>query len=746
MAANIDKKEILKGQLGTLLLPIAGRKKLTEWALKGLGAFGDAVNTVATAGASTDFGQTSPFTFSTSKERKNIVKGREKVRQKAKREIEDKSVYLSPSSHVVAWTQGSLDPRVGAQKIAKWGPEAQLLSAATDIATFAKGPKAIKATGKAAKNTVVNTAAKAGSKKPSSPQTGYTRYVEGVPVQNWVQNFINKYLKTEPTLTVEDFNQSSTYTSPFDQDFVPLATSDVGPRNVRFAEGMLQRLKDQGYRTDLHVPIKERGITTKRSPNIFIPENAQKRVYIGYYPEEGTVAGHFEPLNDRAVIDPSRAVPPRTILHERIMHGTDDLVEALERIQGGKAKSMYEDFSKKLFREEIPEESGGGSTLAKNLVQNSDGTFTVVDPKSVTNGYKTVLNADKWYEVRSTVGELRRNLEWEFEKQNPEFKEMSPAKPAYKKAFNDYIDTYSDNLLTGELTNRTNGYGNTYGVLHKNNPTFHLDLRNLIKYGAMYGAPMTVGGYTLYNLYNNRQPQSYKKGGTMKKHQAFVDGVNVLDSNPSMYKKIKKKIKVRKAEEGTKLNTWNKMGNWFNNNKDTISGVLGQAMSAISSIKQSHEQNKMVEAQKKSLEIRMEADKEAARNAAYKKALERGTNRSPVVNAFNANNEANTTDYSSIDKQYQQKINNLDWIQAQNQADSTGDFINAIGGIAGTFLNKNNKSISNSASVLNNAVYKNPVKYDFTSQISKTNPIQTAANQIPAKQGSLTWYKQQYGL
>lgn len=553
MTANIDKKEILKGQFGTLLLPIAGRKKLTEWALKGLGAFGDAVNTAATAGASTDFGQTSPFTFSTSKERKNIAKGREKVRQKAKREIEDKSVYLSPSSHVVAWTQGSLNPRVGAQKIAEWGPGAQLLSAATDIATFAKGPKAIKATGKAAKNTVINTAAKAGSKKakaaisseatqPLASQT--TRQVGGVPVQDWVQDVINEKLKTNPAITVEDFNQNTTYVTPFAYNFVPLATSDVGPRNIRFAEGMLQRLKDQGYRTDLPVPVKERGITTLRSPNLFIPENAQKRVYIGYYPEEGTVAGHFEPLNDRAAVDPSRMAPPGIMLHERIMHGTDDLIEALERVQEGKAKSMYEDFSKKLFTEEIPEEAGGGSTLAKNLVQNSDGTFTVLNPESVTNGYKTVLNADKWYETRSTIGELRRNLEWEFEKQNPEFLGKSPAEKSYQRAFNQYIDSYNDNSLLAELTNRTNGYGETYGVLHKNNPTFHLDLKNLIKYGAMYGAPMTVGGYALYNLYN--KPQSYKKGGKMKKHQGFVNGVNVLDSNPTIYKKIKRKMKINK--------------------------------------------------------------------------------------------------------------------------------------------------------------------------------------------------------
>ena len=37
----------------------------------------------------------------------------------------------------------------------------------------------------------------------------------------------------------------------------------------------------------------------------------------------------------------------------------------------------------------------------------------------------------------------------------------------------------------------------------------------------------------------------FKKGGKVKKHQAFVDGVNILDSDPTAYKYVKKKYKMR---------------------------------------------------------------------------------------------------------------------------------------------------------------------------------------------------------
>lgn len=91
---------------------------------------------------------------------KKLADKKLQVQKETERQIEKAMPYLSPTNHVVAWTQGSLNPNVGAQKIAQWGPTAQLAGFGTDILAFKYMPKAVKST-----NTkVVNTAAKAGSK------------------------------------------------------------------------------------------------------------------------------------------------------------------------------------------------------------------------------------------------------------------------------------------------------------------------------------------------------------------------------------------------------------------------------------------------------------------------------------------------------------------------------------------------------------------------------------------------------
>lgn len=43
----------------------------------------------------------------------------------------------------------------------------------------------------------------------------------------------------------------------------------------------------------------------------------------------------------------------------------------------------------------------------------------------------------------------------------------------------------------------------------------------------------------------NIRKWNHKDGGEIQKHQGFVNGVNVLDSNPSMYKKIKQREKLK---------------------------------------------------------------------------------------------------------------------------------------------------------------------------------------------------------
>ena len=77
----------------------------------------------------------------------------------AEKVIEDNAVYVSPSSHVAAWFQGSWDPKIGAQYLAS-DPRLQALGIMGDVAAFKYAPKVVKATPK----TVINAAAKAGSK------------------------------------------------------------------------------------------------------------------------------------------------------------------------------------------------------------------------------------------------------------------------------------------------------------------------------------------------------------------------------------------------------------------------------------------------------------------------------------------------------------------------------------------------------------------------------------------------------
>ena len=117
-----------------------GTKKVTGGFNWLIGKVGDVFNTVITAGASSDFGQTSPFAQIN---RKAIAKGREQFRRKAKKTIEENSVYISPSSHIAAWTQGSLDPKVGSQFLAR-DPRIQALGIVGDLATLKYTPKAIK--------------------------------------------------------------------------------------------------------------------------------------------------------------------------------------------------------------------------------------------------------------------------------------------------------------------------------------------------------------------------------------------------------------------------------------------------------------------------------------------------------------------------------------------------------------------------------------------------------------------------
>ena len=153
------KKLIPKGQYGyrvpTQTWEDIGSvlNKGAEFFLKGLEPIGRVITSFA---VSPQHGATS---YATTGQYRTQEKAKE---QKLKEKAFEETVgpVLSPSNHVVAWTQGSWNPKVGQQKIAEWGPLAQLGSLGVDAIGFKYAPKIIKGAPKA----MIDIATKAGNK------------------------------------------------------------------------------------------------------------------------------------------------------------------------------------------------------------------------------------------------------------------------------------------------------------------------------------------------------------------------------------------------------------------------------------------------------------------------------------------------------------------------------------------------------------------------------------------------------
>ena len=95
---------------------------------------------------------------------------------------------------------------------------------------------------------------------------------------------------------------------------------------------------------------------------------------------------------------------------------------------------------------------------------------------------------------------------------------------------------------------------------------------------------------TKINKTDNARKWKHKEGG-----KAFVEGVNVLDSNPNMYRKKK----IRKGQEGTKLQ---QIGQWISNNKDSISGIISGVSSLVGSGNTYNKKKNALDAQRKAFE------------------------------------------------------------------------------------------------------------------------------------------------
>lgn len=181
----------------------------------------------------------------------------------------------------------------------------------------------------------------------------------------------------------------------------------------------------------------------------------------------------------------------------------------------------------------------------------------------------------------------------------------------------------------------------------------------------------------------NARKWKHEDGAKIKKHQAFVNGVSVLDSNPDAYKYVKKKVKM--AQEGTKF------GTWVNNNAGTISSIGNTLLSGVSNYISAKQQEKSIKKQNKAklkdIDAQLKQQKAYYKPLAYQYALQQaqqetnGTdeNISPIVVDQQAEKLANMLVNSDLRNQVIAENANA---EAEANNASLGALIGTVGNIA----------------------------------------------------------------
>ena len=190
-------------------------------------------------------------------------------------------------------------------------------------------------------------------------------------------------------------------------------------------------------------------------------------------------------------------------------------------------------------------------------------------------------------------------------------------------------------------------------------------------------------------IFSKEQPRGkqLKKGG-----KAFIPEVNVLDSDPKAYKYVKKKYKMRSAQQGTKLSGF---GNFLNNNSELITNAIGSIVGGIQKDKYRKELEQWKAAQLAAqLAAPEDFTKQVLEEEEKLKQENPDYNSSPIVTAFKANQLANQALINArnklspqLDNQIAQQLKNF------NSSNSGfGDILTTGLGLVGNYLsNGNNK-------------------------------------------------------
>ena len=236
----------------------------------------------------------------------------------------------------------------------------------------------------------------------------------------------------------------------------------------------------------------------------------------------------------------------------------------------------------------------------------------------------------------------------------------------------------------------------------KNGSGIHIKKKNRGKFTDYCGGKVTdecirrakaSGNPTLVKratFADNARHWKHKNGG-----KAFVEGVNVLDSNPKAYKYVKKKYKMRMAQEGAKFDWTSTLANvgssilqgYFQNKKISKEAEAAKAINKLTSKDLFNIYNQKLQ------EAKQQEEQQA-------KAIEAMTgttiNSSNIVAANNAWKNA-SGEYAALKNNVDQQNRAID---AEAQAQKSNIWGNAISGVMqqgvgllGNYLN--NKKSSN---------------------------------------------------
>lgn len=240
------------------------------------------------------------------------------------------------------------------------------------------------------------------------------------------------YRNMSAFIRVPNFNPSTDIPTTIRQEmraqgFTPIGLIKPYPGNIDFTKELLRRLKANGVDIEASVPGGSKTIKQH-----FIDQTS-KNTYIGYN-RDSRIAGWYSPRYDISTFHPRQGSNKflSTVLHERVMHPTDDLIDQMGQSQ------IYKDLISSIFK--------NTSVSGENYV-----IYGRMFPKTGAS--------NSWKEIRATLGEYaqQKYVELLNKKGLPNLNKIQD----YIDEFNIFVDRQSLDSILQDLRN-INGYGYDY--------------------------------------------------------------------------------------------------------------------------------------------------------------------------------------------------------------------------------------------------------------------------------------------